>query len=304
MIIKELDPFSSDDKFAKSGRAAEENMAFYLRRFYQDDPNIHVLNGIRLEEDNDAAQIDHLIIHPNGMIVVECKSVRGKLQLKEDGQWVRWYGNQSKGMGSPIKQAEMQISFLRKYLNNKSKNDHNFFDHFPIEILIAISNDGLFIPPKSNPNAAPEVCKMDMINERIDQFRKRSLGQTLSDKNMTQISEFLVAINKPLSKTAEILNEATPEPFREVTPTPLKTEEGAAKHEVAPQNKCKYCGGEKLEIAFGRSYYFRCLDCDKNTSIVNRCNTCNRTEKIRKDKNKFFTECQNCNTSRLFHTNV
>jgi len=263
-----------------------------------------VLNGIRLEEDNDAAQIDHLIIHPNGMIIVGCKSVRGKLQLKEDGQWVRWYGNQSKGMGSPVKQAEMQINFLRKYLNNKSKNDHNFYDHFPIEILIAISNDGLFLPPKNNPNAAPEVCKMDMINERIDEIRKHSIGFTLSEKNMSQISEFLVVINKPLSKTSAILNEVTPEPLREVRPVSLKTEEGTAKYEVTSQNICKHCGGEKLELTFGRSYYFRCLDCDKNTSIINRCNICNRTEKIRKEKNKFFTECQNCNTSKLFHINV
>jgi len=296
MIIKELDPFISDDKYAKSGRAAEENMAFYLRRFYQDDPIVQVLNGIRLEENNDAAQIDHLIIHPTGMIVVECKSVRGKLQLKEDGQWVRWYGNESKGMGSPVKQAEMQITFLRKYLNNKSKNDHNFFDHFPIEILIAISNDGLFIPPKNNPNAAPEICKMDMVNERIDEIRKRSKGVTLSDKNMSQISEFLVAINKPLIKT--------PEPINAPAIALVKAAEKTSTYEVTAQNKCKHCGGEHLEVNFGRSYYFRCLDCDKNTSIVNKCNICNRTEKIRKEKNKFFTECQHCNTSRLFYTNA
>jgi len=296
MIIKELDPFSSDDKFAKSGRAAEENMAFYLRRFYQDDPTIYVLNGIRLEENNDAAQIDHLIIHPNGMIVVECKSVLGKLQLKEDGQWVRWYGNQSKGMGSPIKQAEMQITFLRKFLNNKTTNNHNFFDNLPIEILIAISNDGIFIPPKNNPNAAPEVCKMDMVNERIDKILERSKGQILTDRNMSLISEFLVAINKPLIKT--------PVPIIVPAIEAIKAAEKPSTYEVTEQNKCKHCGSEHLEVNFGRSYYFRCLDCDKNTSIVNKCNICNRTEKIRKEKNKFYTECQHCNTSRLFYTNA
>ena len=296
MIIKELDPFSSDDKFAKSGRAAEENMAFYLRRFYQDDPTIYVLNGIRLEENNDAAQIDHLIIHPNGMIVVECKSVLGKLQLKEDGQWVRWYGNQSKGMGSPIKQAEMQITFLRKFLNNKTTNNHNFFDNLPIEILIAISNDGIFIPPKNNPNAAPEVCKMDMVNERIDKILERSKGQILTDRNMSLISEFLVAINKPLIKT--------PVPIIVPAIEPIKAAEEPSTYEITEQNKCKHCGSEHLEVNFGRSYYFRCLDCDKNTSIVNKCNICNRTEKIRKEKNKFYTECQHCNTSRLFYTNA
>ena len=132
MIKKELDPFFSEDKFEKAGRAAEESMAFYLRRYYQDDPTVHVLNHIRLEENNDAAQIDHLIIHTSGMIVVECKSVRGKLSLGPDGQWVRWYGKQSKGMGSPIKQAELQIDFLRKYLNKRNVKDthKNFGSNF------------------------------------------------------------------------------------------------------------------------------------------------------------------------------
>ena len=55
MIVKELDPFASEDKYEKAGRAAEENVAFYLKRFYQDDPSIHVLNSIRIEMDDDAA---------------------------------------------------------------------------------------------------------------------------------------------------------------------------------------------------------------------------------------------------------
>lgn len=48
MIYKELDPFQSNDKFAKTGRAAEEQMAFYFKRFFCDDSDILVLNGIRI----------------------------------------------------------------------------------------------------------------------------------------------------------------------------------------------------------------------------------------------------------------
>ena len=72
-------------------------MAFYLKRYFGNNSSIHVLNNIRLELKDDAAQIDHLIIHPYGMTIIESKSVHGKVQIKEDGQWVRWYGKQSKG---------------------------------------------------------------------------------------------------------------------------------------------------------------------------------------------------------------
>ncbi|MCX7180748.1 MAG: nuclease-related domain-containing protein [Proteobacteria bacterium] len=102
MIRKELDPFESDDKYARAGRAAEEQMAFYLKRFFERKPDIHILNGIRLEQDGDAAQMDHLILHPYGVLIVESKSVQGKIQIKDDGQWIRWYREkQSKGMASP-----------------------------------------------------------------------------------------------------------------------------------------------------------------------------------------------------------
>lgn len=287
MIIKELDPFSSDNKYEKSGRAAEESMAFYLRRFYQDDPTVHILNSIRVEENNDAAQIDHLIIHTSGMIVIECKSVRGTLQLKPNGQWIRWYGKQSKGMGSPIKQAELQIDFLRKYLNKRNAKDQNIFDKVPIEILVAISNDGQFLPPKNNPDIAPEICKMDQVKERIDTIRKSYMGQILSDQNISALSEFLIKSHKPLIKQNAIT-----------------IEEEEATYEAITNNKCKHCESINLEMAYGKSYYFRCLDCNKNTSISIHCDICNRTEKIRKDKDNFFIECSHCNTSKLFHSNI
>ncbi len=74
-------------------------MAFYLKRFFANDPEIVVLNGIRLEHNGDAAQVDHLLIHSHGLSIVESKSVVGKIQIKDDGQWLRWFGaNQSRGM--------------------------------------------------------------------------------------------------------------------------------------------------------------------------------------------------------------
>lgn len=63
MIVKELDWFISQDRFAKAGREAEEQMSFYLRRAFADNQNIYVLNDLRLEYEDDAAQIDHLILH-------------------------------------------------------------------------------------------------------------------------------------------------------------------------------------------------------------------------------------------------
>jgi len=50
MIVKELDAMPDQaDTITRAGRVAEEQLAFYLRRAFADDPAIRVLNGLRGE---------------------------------------------------------------------------------------------------------------------------------------------------------------------------------------------------------------------------------------------------------------
>ena len=63
MIIKELDPITSPDKRLQAGFKAEQQLAFYLRRAFADNPKIQVINGLRLRRQGDVAQMDHLILH-------------------------------------------------------------------------------------------------------------------------------------------------------------------------------------------------------------------------------------------------
>ena len=54
MIVKELDDYmASSVLFAKAGRAAEEQIAHYLRRAYGDDATIGVYNNLRREREGD-----------------------------------------------------------------------------------------------------------------------------------------------------------------------------------------------------------------------------------------------------------
>ena len=117
MIVKELDPPASADAFVKAGLQAEAQMAFYLRRAFSNDPSVLILNGLRLEHAGDVAQIDHLVLHPYGAIIVESKSVTSRLKVNERGEWTRWFGGAAKGMPSPLLQAERQADFLESYLS-------------------------------------------------------------------------------------------------------------------------------------------------------------------------------------------
>lgn len=299
MIVKELDPFQSEDKLAKSGRAAEEQMAFYLKRFFATDSDVLVLNGVRLEEDGDAAQIDHLLIHSYGLTIVESKSVHGKIQIKDDGQWIRWFGaNQSKGIASPLTQARLQERFFRKALGIAAKNPA-FFDKLSIDTYIAISDSGVILWPKSGP--VDNVCKADQIADKVIESNvsraRQMIEPALSEENRKKIAAFLLAKNKPLIK--QTLAAAV----EQVSHVDVEASPVLGNPSDIPANSCKHCGSHNLEIRYSFSYFFYCRDCEKNTAIKTCCPQCGDAMRLRKQKKEFFAECEKDQHSALFFVN-
>ena len=121
MIRKELDPFEGFGKFELSGRKAEEQMAFYLRRFFGSSADVDVLNYLRIDLNGEVAQMDHLVLHPFGLLIVESKSVSDGVQITDDGQWMRWFNRKPSGMASPITQAHLQGKLLKELLEKTVK---------------------------------------------------------------------------------------------------------------------------------------------------------------------------------------
>lgn len=294
MIKKELDTFDSNDKFAIAGRRAEEKMAFYLKRYFSDSHEILVLNHIRLEHNADAAQIDHLVLHPFGMIIIESKSVNGKVQIKEDGQWIRWYGPQSKGMASPLIQARLQAKFLKDYLNQFAI-PKDFFYTIPVTVKVAISDDGIILWPKDG--KIPEVSKADQIADivlsTLEQAKNAHEKPLLSTQHLAKLADFLCKSHKPLTNKQTIITDEKIETEQESN--------SPKEPEISPS--CNACNSHNLKIMFARTYYFNCLDCGKNMPIKTICPSCNAQNKLRKSKNEFYNECSACGTSSLFFTN-
>ncbi|MFN6068546.1 MAG: nuclease-related domain-containing protein, partial [Pseudanabaena sp.] len=106
MIVKELDRLEPSDKFEQAGYYAESQLAFYLKREFKDDPQFLIFNNLRLVKADDVCQIDHLVLHRYGMIIIESKSVTTRVEVNEHGEWKRWFNNAWQGMPSPILQAQ------------------------------------------------------------------------------------------------------------------------------------------------------------------------------------------------------
>ncbi|PZV27271.1 MAG: hypothetical protein DCF12_05150 [Snowella sp.] len=334
MIVKELDSLELGDKFEQAGYSAESQLAFYLKREFKDDPQIFVFNHLRLEKAGDACQIDHLVLHPYGIIIIESKSVTTRLEVNELGEWKRWFNNGWQGIPSPVLQAQRQSKFLKNYLEDhveKLLNTMLFgkqahFIKMPIDLFVAISDSGIINRPKNS--KLDSVSKADQIPDKIKaiiaEYRKKDSLLSLTppyafDKNeIPKICEFFLTHHQPAKTKIASPEKSTPVITEKIELIPqksisvslnkihkpeFKNKPVVKKININSQNTCSHCQNQNLSILYGHSYYFKCHNCNKNTAIKNICSQCGNPEKTRKSGLQFFTECQKCETSRLLHTN-
>ena len=174
MITKPHEKKTRDpDPRQRAGDDAERQMAHYLHRAFRQDPEVHVLHDLRLEDreqpEQDGSpgvcQIDHLIVHRFGMFIIESKSVTEEVRVRSDGsggdEWSRLCQGKEMGMASPIEQARRQSDFLRTVLQRHREEllgrepvglrtiakvvrgtDQRGFMHVPIQLVVAISDSG------------------------------------------------------------------------------------------------------------------------------------------------------------------
>ena len=309
MIVKDMDGAQSKDKYAQAGYAAEKQMAFYLKRTFGEDPNVLVLNGIRISQGDDAAQIDHLLLHEFGMVIVESKSVTTQVAINEHGEWTRKFNGTDKGMPSPVLQAKRQGEFLKRYLEphtekllKKLLGIQMKFDKMPIDIVVAISDTGIINRPKKFLDELDYVCKADRAVEKIQEiikgYRKKensvlSLGAYILGKTAREnISKFLI-------KNHVLANG--------LVSAPLQGQVKSKAEYIASRSfaSCRHCNGTLVNVTYGKyGYYLKCQECQKNTPIREKCPGCGKQLKVRKEKERFFLECKDCDTSTLFHENA
>lgn len=318
MIVKELGEAPAVvDRFTQAGRRAEEQMAFYLHRAFKGADSLTVINGLRLADGRDVAQIDHLVIHRYGMVVVESKSVTTRVRINDHGEWSRWYNGAWHGMPSPILQAQRQAEFLRGYLDaqrevlrDKVLFRQAGFQGMPIDVVVAISDACIIERPRRL--AVDEVCKAEQVTSRVQAIaetyrttdrasnglfklkpKERGGAYTASTDEMARITGFLLDCHTPLALTA-------PRAPAEPQPIPAPTGDGPV---VNIRPACRQCKSGHVAVAYGYNYFFRCLDCQGSTPIKESCPDCGARLAVRKSGRQFYLDCRPCGTSALFFTN-
>ena len=100
------------------GIHGEKNAAHYIDSFCRDSKGRVVLHDLRLEVDDEVAQIDHLMINRLfEFFLFETKNFDGNLTINELGEFSVKYDNEREyGIESPIEQSKRHERILKKAL--------------------------------------------------------------------------------------------------------------------------------------------------------------------------------------------
>ncbi len=322
MIIKEPDPFCPENFREKTGRKAEEQLAFYLKRKYHADKNFFVINDLRFPFLDSFVQIDHLIVSKYGLVIVESKSVTSKVRYNEKGEWFRLWDNHWVGMPNAVKQAERQGEALKELLNN----NHTFlldkylfgrlqktFAKMRIDHIVAVSDHGS-ICRQGEDIYVNNVCKAESVTDKIEEiflaceksaglFSSDALPWDMNETELEKVVDFLLKNHIPREENKNTVPEEEKREKQEEKKSGNELEEQPEKEDkIHAYLWCPQCKG-KISILWGnkyKSYYWHCQDCRKNFPINHSCPQCHGKLKIRKQGNEYYIHCESCQISALY----
>lgn len=212
------------------------------------------------------AQIDHVLIGPSGIFIVETKAWQGAFLGNRD-QWQRKDDrNQWVKCSSPTTQNLRHAKLFRQWLAP--------------------------LLPFPQP-ASPELWVVPVVvMTRTRWLRTHDCSMTVC-WGVSQLMEYLTSRPKRFLTPEQVnqLAQVIANPPQPSTPPSTFA--------------CRQCQSARLSIQYGYSYYFKCQDCGANAAIrPPACAQCQTSQHLRKDKQQFFLNCKSCQSSHLFFTNL
>ncbi|MBB3189222.1 nuclease-related domain-containing protein [Halomonas cerina] len=321
MILKDKDAFTGNDRRGYYGHKQEQDVAFYLRREFANDQQVSIFNDLTLSHGGENAQIDHLVIHPFGFIVIESKSIHGTVSVNAQGEWSRSYRGEWAGMPSPIRQAELQQSLLKSLLSN---NVERFIGKLlgiqgqvggrTWDVLCAVSSSAILTRETMPRPVGKVVVKSEFIADHV----RKIIGPTgalsvLSTKprfsaaEMSAMGRFLLD-HDAANRRAPTAADAPAATATQAADPGLARESARPKRQPATdvqqagnanesRLRCKGCNeSATLEGRYGKfGYYVKCGACGTNTSMKSACSACgSRDVRVSKRGGTYTATCGDC----------
>ncbi|MFA7292535.1 MAG: nuclease-related domain-containing protein [Rhodocyclaceae bacterium] len=255
MIVKSKQFSTSTDPRIRAGEEAEKDMAYRLARRFGGETDVHVINDLRIEHEGNAFQIDHLLVTPVGLFIVESKSVHCPVTIKvwdeKREHWSRNFDGKIEGFDSPVLQAEEQGRLLKTFMRANAELmlgkliglvQKGFF-YCPIIPLVAISRTGVIDVESGTlhksvlkaDEIAPEIARQLTTLRKKAKLLNLSLetGWEMTADEAARVAAFLNSAHAPKhSPKPDAL------PVAKELAAPASTAQGCVPRVGAPCPKC------------------------------------------------------------------
>ncbi|NOH79516.1 NERD domain-containing protein [Vibrio sp. RE86] len=316
MIVKDKDLSTSTNYKRQLGDKVESDVAFYLKRQFSDRSDVLVFNDIRIQHNNEFAQIDHLIVYNKGFILIESKSIKGTVKINKQLEWQRTVRGRWIGMPSPITQAELQAKLLKQLLNENAESLlakvlvvvlQGYFGGRCWDVLCAASNDAIIDRTHIPPKLSPQIVKAEIIGNRVKEIISCNShilkpNPSFSSSELMNIKYFLLGAHKPLSLHQKQSNDKLEESTNNSERVLTEGTQYSNTAKVSSWFQCKKCQSKNTLPKYGKyGYYVTCSDCDTNTSMAHACAICgDKKTRVSKRKDVYTVNCK-CGAQSPFH---
>lgn len=198
MILKELDSFQGSEADVEA-RLQADRMAYYLRRHFGRSAEVDVLNDLRVPTGSVTASVDHLLVHPFGLLLIAREPLTGAIRIDGEGRWQRWEHGSLVDTASPITRAYVQVLLMKSLLDRRVQR-RGFFDRMELDVLVVVPDEVPIEWPQSGPLV--EVCRREEVfgqaDRRLRQLRQaQGLAGLLTHAERQVLGGFLCRSHKP-----------------------------------------------------------------------------------------------------------
>lgn len=311
-------------RMLRAGIKGEQESAYLIDFHLKESQKTAVIHDLRIQlDDGRVAQIDHLLIHRTlRFYILETKHFSHGVKITDEGEFLRWndWKKTYEGMASPIEQNERHAAVLRTLLSKLGMGEPR------IESMILIAPQARI--ERSKRFDSERVVKADQFLTALQKNLESAslfgvltgLAKTTFSEPIGDIAKKLVRLHRPITMDYAAkfgMADAMPVPPRTrldethfgnsapgpapLTPISTATSQPST---VLPRHQCRKCESTEISIQYGKfGYYFKCSNCDGNTPIKLGCGKPQHRERLRKDGQRFFRECADCQSSTMFFAN-
>ncbi len=190
----------------QAGEKAERDAAYQIEVYFGPAENWATIHDLRLEVDELAVQIDHLIINRLAEIwVYESKSFAEGVSINEYGEWSRWWHGRPEGMPSPIDQNRRHIHLLERAFDEglaPLPRRLGLATMKPrLRSLVLVSDNARISRPSRKIDGVDDVIKAEKLKTRLfDSFGGSpitDMARLIGKEQLARWAQSLASLHRP-----------------------------------------------------------------------------------------------------------